>query len=206
MANIELIADPVEASKQAGLRYVTDARPGITRKRWGKSFRYFNPDGSPVKDPTVLARIKSLVIPPAWTDVWICPTPTATSGHRPRCPRTQAEPLSPALARGARRDQVRAHEAIRRRRCPRSARGSNRTWRCPACRAKRCWPPSCACSRPRSSASATKSTRGEQVVRPDDDAQPARARSTARRSLSSSGQERQVHIHRPAATGDSRAS
>lgn len=78
MTNPELTADPVESSKQAGLRYVTDTQPGITRKRWGRSFRYFNPDGTQVKDPTVLARIKSLVIPPAWTDVWIC---TNANGH-----------------------------------------------------------------------------------------------------------------------------
>lgn len=78
MGKTELIADPVESSKQAGLQYVTDAKPGISRKRWGKSFRYFNPDHSQVKDPTVLARIKSLVIPPAWTDVWICPS---ANGH-----------------------------------------------------------------------------------------------------------------------------
>jgi len=78
MTKPELIADPVESSKQAGLRYVTDAKPGITRKRRGKSFRYFNPDGTPVKDPTVLARIKSLAIPPAWSEVWICPNP---NGH-----------------------------------------------------------------------------------------------------------------------------
>jgi DNA topoisomerase-1 len=74
----ELIADPVESSRQAGLRYVTDSTPGITRKRWGKSFRYFKPDGTPLKDPTVLARIKSLAIPPAWTEVWIC---TNANGH-----------------------------------------------------------------------------------------------------------------------------
>ena len=78
MEKTELVPDPVESSKQAGLRYVTDAKPGIQRKKWGKSFRYMHPDGSPVKDPTVLARIKSLVIPPAWTDVWICPN---ANGH-----------------------------------------------------------------------------------------------------------------------------
>jgi DNA topoisomerase-1 len=78
MTNPELIADPVESSRQAGLRYVSDTMPGISRKRWGKSFRYFHPDGTQVKDPTVLARIKSLAIPPAWTDVWIC---TNANGH-----------------------------------------------------------------------------------------------------------------------------
>jgi DNA topoisomerase-1 len=78
MKKPQLTADPVESSRQAGLRYVTDARPGIIRKRWGKSFRYFNPDGTSVKDPAVLARIRSLAIPPAWTDVWICPI---ANGH-----------------------------------------------------------------------------------------------------------------------------
>ncbi len=78
MKKPEVIADPVEASKQAGLRYVTDAKPGIVRKPFRKKFRYFNPDGSTVNDQTVLARIKSLVIPPAWTDVWICPV---ANGH-----------------------------------------------------------------------------------------------------------------------------
>ncbi len=78
MNKLELTADPVESSKQAGLRYITDTSPGIARKRWGKSFRYFNPDGRPLKDPATLARIKSLAIPPAWTAVWICPSP---NGH-----------------------------------------------------------------------------------------------------------------------------
>ncbi|HEY1987507.1 MAG TPA: DNA topoisomerase IB [Terracidiphilus sp.] len=78
MANIEIIADPVESSKQAGLRYVTDAKPGITRKRWRKAFRYFDANGALIKDETILARIKSLVIPPAWTEVWICPN---ANGH-----------------------------------------------------------------------------------------------------------------------------
>ena len=75
---VELIADPVESSKLAGLRYVTDAKPGITRKRWGKSFRYYNAHGELIRDQVILARIKSLAIPPAWTDVWICPSP---NGH-----------------------------------------------------------------------------------------------------------------------------
>ncbi len=75
---VEVISDPVESARDAGLRYVTDARPGITRKKFRNNFRYFDPDGKLVKDETVLARIKSLVIPPAWTDVWICPN---ANGH-----------------------------------------------------------------------------------------------------------------------------
>lgn len=45
--------------------------PGIRRRRHGRGFRYLGPDGAPVRDPEVLARIKALVIPPAWEDVWI---------------------------------------------------------------------------------------------------------------------------------------
>src|SRR2546423_15706189 len=67
--------DPEEAAKSAGLNYVSDAEPGITRQRDGKSFTYFHPDGQPVTDQETLLRIRSLVIPPAWEQVWICPSP-----------------------------------------------------------------------------------------------------------------------------------
>ncbi len=73
-----IITDPVQSAKDAGLRYVSDLQPGIIRKRSGKGFRYIGADGAPVRDPEVLTRIKSLVIPPAWTDVWICSIP---KGH-----------------------------------------------------------------------------------------------------------------------------
>lgn len=73
-----IIADPVEAAHAAGLRYFTDARPGIRRKRAGKHFSYIAPNGERVSDAKTLGRIKSLAIPPAWTDVWICPSP---NGH-----------------------------------------------------------------------------------------------------------------------------
>ena len=74
----EIVLDPVESSKLAGLRYVTDAHPGITRRRRGRSFQYFDSDGKPIRDKEVIARIKSLAIPPAWTQVWICPR---ANGH-----------------------------------------------------------------------------------------------------------------------------
>ena len=51
---------------------------GIRRRRSGRGFRYFAADGTPLRDPEVLARVKALVIPPAWEDVWICPRP---DGH-----------------------------------------------------------------------------------------------------------------------------
>ncbi|WP_406634240.1 DNA topoisomerase IB [Amycolatopsis sp. WGS_07] len=52
--------------------------PGIKRQRRGRGFRYLAPDGSPVRDPETLERIRGLVVPPAWRRVWICPHPT---GH-----------------------------------------------------------------------------------------------------------------------------
>ena len=70
---IEIQADPVEAARAAGLRYVSDTNPGITRKRAGKGFTYTGPDGEKVRDKETLARIKALAIPPAWTEVWISP-------------------------------------------------------------------------------------------------------------------------------------
>ena len=70
--------DPIESAELAGLKYVSDARAGIRRKRSGRGFAYSMPDGSPVRDATTLLRIKHLVIPPAWTDVWICPF---SNGH-----------------------------------------------------------------------------------------------------------------------------
>lgn len=65
-------------AEEIGLTYVNDADPGIVRKARGKSFSYILPSGGSVKDPRTKARIKKLAIPPAWTDVWICPT---ASGH-----------------------------------------------------------------------------------------------------------------------------
>jgi len=61
-----------DAARAAGLRYVSGAAPGITRRRAGGGFRYSSPDGSALRDPEALARIRSLAIPPAWRDVWIC--------------------------------------------------------------------------------------------------------------------------------------
>jgi DNA topoisomerase-1 len=70
--------DPIESAKAAGLRYVYDSNPGITRKGSAKSFRYLDASGKAVRDKDTLARIRSLVIPPAWSNVWICPI---ANGH-----------------------------------------------------------------------------------------------------------------------------
>src|SRR5690349_527545 len=64
--------------RTARLRHVCDADPGIRRVAVRSGFRYVGPAGRPVRDAETLARITALAVPPAWTDVWICPTP---DGH-----------------------------------------------------------------------------------------------------------------------------
>jgi DNA topoisomerase IB len=81
------------------LRRISCSAPGLTRRRRGKGFSYLDAAGSPVTDAAVLARIESLVIPPAWQDVWICPI---ANGH------VQATGVD---ARGRR--QYRYHDAWR---------------------------------------------------------------------------------------------
>jgi len=73
--------DPAEnaaAAKAAGLRYVSDAMPGIKRRHRGSGFVYVDAKGAEVHDDATLARIRSLAVPPAYHDVWICPLP---NGH-----------------------------------------------------------------------------------------------------------------------------
>lgn len=68
-----------EAQARAqGLRYVTDSKPGFTRKRYGKSFHFYDTRGERIRDEAVIARIRKLAIPPAYTKVWICPL---ANGH-----------------------------------------------------------------------------------------------------------------------------
>lgn len=72
------VVEPREAAREAGLRYVDDAKPGLRRKRSGKGFRFLDAKGTPIRDADEIERLKSLAIPPAYTDVWICPHP---NGH-----------------------------------------------------------------------------------------------------------------------------
>ena len=65
--------DPADAARAAALRHVRDDLPGIARRRSGKGFSYAGPDGTTLRDRAAIKRIKALVIPPAWTAVWICP-------------------------------------------------------------------------------------------------------------------------------------
>lgn len=92
----------VGAAKAAGLFYVTDSMPGIRRRRVGRGFSYVDPNGFVVRERDLIRRFRSLVIPPAWNDVWICPLP---EGHLQ------------VTARDARgRKQYRYHPAFRARR------------------------------------------------------------------------------------------
>lgn len=69
------IIDPEDAAISAGLTYVNDDMPGITRQRSGKGFSYKGPDGRTITDKAERKRLVSLAIPPAYVDVWICPDP-----------------------------------------------------------------------------------------------------------------------------------
>jgi DNA topoisomerase-1 len=72
---MEIVDDPIAAARAAGLRYTTEGHVGITRRRAGKGWIYRDPNGSIVRDEETLGRMRALVIPPAWTDVWINPDP-----------------------------------------------------------------------------------------------------------------------------------
>jgi len=73
----EAVVDPEEAAQSAGLSYVSDDKPGIRRLRSGRGFTY-KVGRKKVIDADTLGRIKAIAVPPAWTDVWICPK---ASGH-----------------------------------------------------------------------------------------------------------------------------
>jgi len=76
--NLDQLKDPLKSAKAVGLRYVTDDTPGIRRQKAGHGFIYRQGSGKLVCNQKTLSRIKSLAIPPAWTDVWICPS---ANGH-----------------------------------------------------------------------------------------------------------------------------
>jgi DNA topoisomerase-1 len=80
--------DPSTAARLARLHHTTDDKSGIIRHKARSGFEYRRPDGSPVRDLETLQRIKSLVIPPAWSAVWISPDPF---GHIQATGRDQRE-------------------------------------------------------------------------------------------------------------------
>ena len=70
--------EAVAAAEEAGLQYVSDDRPGYTRRANNGDFEYLDTQGQKIRDEQRVLRIKRLAIPPAWTDVWICPS---SNGH-----------------------------------------------------------------------------------------------------------------------------
>jgi DNA topoisomerase-1 len=77
-SDFHMVVDPREAAESAGLRHVSDGGPGIRRKRAGAGFFYLLPTGARISDSRVLRRLRSIATPPAWTDVWLCPS---ADGH-----------------------------------------------------------------------------------------------------------------------------
>jgi DNA topoisomerase I len=75
MTRTEAAVEPAAAAESAGLVYVHDHQPGITRKKVGAGFAYFGPEGEKMRDEKTLQRIRKLAVPPAWTDVWITTSP-----------------------------------------------------------------------------------------------------------------------------------
>jgi DNA topoisomerase-1 len=78
IVDLDIDTDPVIAAEEAGLRYVSDDQPGYSRKLSGKKFIYFDAEGKEIRDETRILRLNRLAVPPAYTDVWICPSP---NGH-----------------------------------------------------------------------------------------------------------------------------
>ena len=74
-SNVAAALDPLTAAKLAGLHHTTDSQAGITRHKARSGFDYRDPGRAAVHDPETLQRIESLVIPPAWSAVWISPDP-----------------------------------------------------------------------------------------------------------------------------------
>src|SRR3989304_10025808 len=68
--------DLVKALKKADLRYISDGTAGFTRKKQGDKFVYFDTHGDRIRSEQIVERIASLSIPPAWSNVWICPSPS----------------------------------------------------------------------------------------------------------------------------------
>ncbi len=204
---IAVFVDPVESARAAGLRYVTDDEPGIRRRKRGKGFTYLDPqkaDGQGREDPGAHPQAGH----PAGLDgrLDLPPAQRPPAGHRPRRPRAQAVPLSRRLAGGARRDQVRPHDRLRR-----GAAGHPRADRAGHVPAR---PGAGEGARHRDQAAGDhpdphrqQGVRpAEQLLRPHHPARPARGRRGVDPALRVPRQERQGALGGGAATGGWRAS
>src|SRR6266702_3105299 len=139
------LVDPVASAQAAGLRYVSDQSPGIRRKRVGNGFTYLDSDGRTIRDRETIRRIKRLAIPPAWTDVWICPNQRGHLQATGRDARGRKQyRYHPGWRGSATRSSTTACSPLPRR-CRRSANTRTATSNDPTCRGRRCSRPSSAC-------------------------------------------------------------
>lgn len=97
MTDAELLAD-----LPRDLHYVDGTQPGIRRKKVRGKFQYFGTKGERITYADEVQRLNALAVPPAYTDMDLRRPAGPSASHRPRGPWSQAVPLSPALARGAR--------------------------------------------------------------------------------------------------------
>ena len=141
-----------------GLQYVSDESPGITRRRVGKGFSYRDAAGRTLHDKDTLAWIRSLAIPPAWRQVWICPQRNghllATGRDARGRKQYRYHPRWRSLRDDAKFDRM---LAFARGPAPHPRRGGGGAAQAPAWGGARCWRRSCVCWRRRSSGSATTS-------------------------------------------------
>jgi len=103
--------DPAACARASGLAYVSDRRPGIRRRGVAGRFRYVDAAGRPVRDAATLRRIAALAVPPAWRDVWICPSPRGHVQATGRDARGRKQYRYHARWRSA-RDETKFHRAI----------------------------------------------------------------------------------------------
>jgi DNA topoisomerase-1 len=105
------VPSPVESAKKVGLHYVHDDKPGISRERQGREFRYRGADGRVVSDRQTFKRIEALVIPPAWKNVWICPLENGHLQASGRDERNRKQHLYHARWREV-RDETKFHRLV----------------------------------------------------------------------------------------------
>ena len=142
-------SEPLESARQAGLRYMTDDVPGIRRLKARGGFRYVAPNGKPLTDEAEIARIRSLAIPPAYTDVWIAPIRNAHLQATGRDARGRKQYRYHKRWREVRDENKFDRMLALPKRCRKFARRSSAISPCPACRARKCWPPWSRCSKRR---------------------------------------------------------
>jgi DNA topoisomerase I len=130
---------PIAAARAAGLRYVSDSVPGIVRKRNGRGFTYIGPDGAGINGED-LARIKSMAIPPAWTNVWISPNPRGHVQATGRDARGRKQYRYHPEWRQA-RDETKYHRITSFGEALPVIREWRPTWAGPGCLARRFWRP-----------------------------------------------------------------